>query len=322
MKTHKALCGNGENLAIGRCSFWTQWTRQKSARRLTSIAPSTVSSNSLGAPRFLVRADSRNQLTDSPKWLPTADGHELRVRFPKQIAHCAAKPGKAAQSEEPHPFVVQLLPLAEAAVTVYARARDIADAEDFLAALERAHAWELTRRPADVNDLLSFWRETGSLGTLTEILAFVCDSQLRKTSDRERNEVLALERARSGAECLAAATVFCRKFTFQIPGETNAAAQAIDALACLPPDWRNEEVRALLNHALFDGASYGHIRFHHRRLSEFLAARWIQGLMVKGCPVGELEDLLFDARGSQRVLRPSSRSASPRGSGAGRRGGI
>ena len=127
------------------------------------------------------------------------------------------------KSEEPYPFMVQLLPLDEAAVTTYAKARGVADAQDFLEALERAHAWELARRPADVNDLLAFWRESSSLGTLTEILAFVCESQLKKTSDRERSEVLALERAQSGAECLAAATILCRKFIFQIPGETESS---------------------------------------------------------------------------------------------------
>lgn len=238
------------------------------------------------------------------EWLPTADGHALRIRFPSRVK-TSAEAEKNAGSDEAYPFVVNLLPLAREAVTVYAKARGVADAEQFLDNLDRAHAWDLARRPADVNDLIAFWRETGELGTLTEILSFVCESQLRKTSDRERSELLALERARSGARCLAATTILCRKFIFQIPGETNPSANAIDALACLPPDWRNEEVRALLNHALFDGASYGHIRFHHRRLSEFLAAQWFEALMARGCPIGELEELLFDARGSGRVLRPS-----------------
>lgn len=237
------------------------------------------------------------------EWLPTSDGHEVRVRFPRQRPTEDAR--KKGQSEQSHPFVVQLLPLDEAAVKSYATARGITDTEHFLEELERAHAWELARRPADVNDLLAFWRESGGFGTLTQIRAFVCESQLKKTSDRERSEVLALERAQSGAECLAAATILCRRFIFQIPGEANPAEQAIDALACLPPDWRNEEVRALLTHAMFDGASYGHIRFHHRRLSEFLASRWVERLMVLNCPVAELEEILFDARGSDYVLRPS-----------------
>jgi len=238
------------------------------------------------------------------EWLPTADGHEIRVRFPQRDA-VGAKPGREEKPKEEYPFVVQLLSLDEAAVENYAKAREVPDTQRFLEALGKAHAWELARRPADVNDLLAFWHQVGSLGTLTEILGFVCESQLRKTSDRERNEVLALDRARKGAECLAVATILCRKFIFQIPGETSSPAHAIDALDCLPSDWRNEEVRALLNHALFDSASYGHIRFHHRRISEFLAARWFQGLMEEGCPVSELENLLFETRGSECVLRPS-----------------
>lgn len=193
------------------------------------------------------------------EWLPTADGHALRIRFPSH-AKPSADAEKKRGSEEAYPFVVNLLPLDREAVTTYAKASGVADAEQFLEALEKAHAWELARRPADVNDLLAFWRETGELGTLTEILNFVCESQLRKTSDRERSEVLALERARNGAKCLSATTILCRKFSFQIPGEVNPSANGIDALACLPPDWRSEEVRALLTHALFDGASYGHTR--------------------------------------------------------------
>lgn len=238
------------------------------------------------------------------EWLPTTDGHEVRIRFPRQSLASGKSPPKR-KTEEPTPFVVQLLPLDQAAVKTYATARGVTDAQRFLEELERAHAWELARRPADVDDLLAFWRESGTLGTLTEILAFACENQLKKTSDRERREELALQRAQSGAECLAAATILCRKFVFRIPGETPSASKGLDALACLPPDWRNEEARALLNHALFDGASYGHIRFHHRRLSEFLAWRWIENLMAQGCPVGHLEELLFDARGSNHVLRPS-----------------
>ncbi|MEO7932214.1 MAG: hypothetical protein ABIT76_03545 [Chthoniobacterales bacterium] len=252
------------------------------------------------------RALSRATIVISSRiteWLPTTDGHEVRTRIPQQSAS-SSTPGNKNNSEENYPLVVQLLPLDEAAVTTYAKARGVIDAQPFLQALEKAHAWELARRPADVNDLLAYWRELGSLGTLTQILSFICESQLKKTSDRERSD-MSLERAQSGAQCLAAVTVLCRKFSFQIPGETNVSAQSLDALACLPPDWRNEEIRALLNHALFDGASYGHIRFHHRRLSEFLAARWFEGLMVQGCPVGELEDLLFEARDTKRFLRPS-----------------
>lgn len=231
------------------------------------------------------------------EWLPTIDAHEVRMRIPNLE--------KEDKAEEPYPFVVSLLPLDESGIKTYVTARQASHAESFLEALERTHSWEFARRPADVNDLLAYWKEKKNLGTLTEILDFTCDRQLIKASDRDRWDLLSLERARSGAEYLAAATLFCRKFIFQIPGEIHFSLNAIDASRCLPSDWRKEEIQTLLTRPIFDGASYGHIRFHHRRLSEFLAFKWLKNLMEQGCPVDVLEDLLFDTRGLEPVLRPS-----------------
>jgi hypothetical protein len=239
-------------------------------------------------------------------WLPTTDAHEVRVRFPALVSGVQQRRGETEpRTKQPLPFVVQLLPLDERAVRKYAIARNVEDSDAFLQALDTALAWDFARRPSDVDDLFSFWRERRTLGTLSEILAFICDRQLRKTSDRDVVEMLSLERARQGAEALAAATVLCRRFTFAIPGDTTPADGTLDALACLPEDWRPEEGRALLARAIFDGASYGRIRFHHRRLSEFLAAAWFRRLMQLECPIAELEAILTEVRGGRRILRPS-----------------
>jgi hypothetical protein len=114
------------------------------------------------------------------------------------------------------------LPLDESRIRKFARSRGLESAESFLHALEHAHAWELARRPADVEDLFTFWRERGNLGTLTEILEFLCDQHLRKTSDRDSSELLPLDRARDGAMTLAAATNLCRRYTFRIPATVPA----------------------------------------------------------------------------------------------------
>jgi hypothetical protein len=53
-------------------------------------------------------------------------------------------------------------------------------------------------------------------------------------------------------------------------------------------------VAALLSRPLFDSASYGQIRSHHRRVFEYLAAQWIRRRMAAGCPTRALEQLLFD----------------------------
>jgi hypothetical protein len=235
-------------------------------------------------------------------WLAAADAHEVRTRFPRLASIEPAKKGRPKAV----PFVVQLLPLDEARVRKYATARRIKDADAFLQALEDNHAWEFARRPSDVDDLFSFWGERQSLGTLSQILEFVCDRQLRKASDRDPREILSLERAREGAETLAAATVLCGRFTFAVPGDTAPPEGALDALACLPEGWRSEEAQALLTRAIFDGASYGRIRFHHRRLSEFLAARWFSRLMECECSIAELESVLIAFHGGRRILRPAT----------------
>lgn len=235
-------------------------------------------------------------------WLAATDAHEVRARFPTAAT---IEPAKNSQAE-PVPFVVHLLPLDEPRVRKYAVARRVGDADGFLKALEENHAWEFARRPSDVGDLSSFWRDRGSLGTLSEILEFVCDRQLRKASDRDAHEVISLERAREGAETLAAATVLCGRFTFSVPGDGLPPDGALDALACLPEDWRPEEAHALLTRAIFDGASYGRIRFHHRRLSEFLAARWFRRLMERECSIAELESILTLIQRGRRILRPAT----------------
>lgn len=235
-------------------------------------------------------------------WLVATDAHEVRARFSTMPSTQEQKKNRP----EAIPFVVHLLPLDEPRVRKYAIARRVEDADAFLQALEENHAWEFARRPSDVDDLFSFWRERRSLGTLTEILEYVCDRQLRKISDRDPREVISLERAREGAEALAAATVLCGRFTFAVPGDNAPPDGALDALACLPEDWRPEEAHALLTRSIFDGASYGRIRFHHRRLSEFLAARWFTRLMERDCSIAELESILTDVRSGRRILRPAT----------------
>lgn len=83
---------------------------------------------------------------------------------------------------------------------------------------------------------------------------------------------------------------------------------AIDALKprdCLPADWPDDQMRALLMRPLFDGESLGRCRFHHRRVSEYLAARWIATRIREGCPIPVLLDLLAEQVRRRTVLRPA-----------------
>ena len=211
------------------------------------------------------------------EWQPETDLHEVLTRF-----------GAAGRPENPATestlLVVQIEPLDRDRVRTFAESRGIANPELFLAELDNRYAWEFARRPLDVLDLAEFWRANGRLGTLTEIIEHDVTFKLRETAQRHTQFPLSEERAREGTEALAVATVLCMQPQFKVPDDTYKAPEALDAASCLPANWTPSEVAALLSRPLFDSATYGQIRFHHRRVAEYLAAYWFRRRMERGLP--------------------------------------
>jgi hypothetical protein len=172
--------------------------------------------------------------------------------------------------------------------------------------LDQQHAWEFVRRPVDVTELVSYWQDKGRLGSLTELIEHDLQTKLRETTARENLDPLDEKQAREGAEALAAAVVFCRQFSFRIRDDAHLPnVPGLEARSCLPEDWRPDQCRALLSRALFDSASYGCIRFHHRRIAEYLAAQWMTKRMQEACPLTELEHLFVAQVGGRRLIRPA-----------------
>jgi len=235
------------------------------------------------------------------EWRPKTDSHEVenRLRAPGPV------PGKEDRSAGP--VVVQIEALDQERVTRIAHAVvGNIPGDRFVQALDEYHAWAFARRPLDVIALLDYWKQHGSLGTLRELVEFDVENKLRETRERAQEDPLSPRQARQGAMALAAATVFCRRLEFRVPDDALAEpVEAMDSAGCLPADWRPELHKALLNRALFDGASLGRIRFHHRRVAEYLAAQWLEERRAQGCPFETLEELLFDLHTQPPVLRPA-----------------
>ncbi len=233
-------------------------------------------------------------------WRPRTDAFELRARLP-------VPPPSAEDAEnlaELH--IVQLEALDEGRVKRFAEGLGIDPPDDFIRALDTAHAWEFARRPIDVSALSDYWVRHGCLGTLRELVEFDLEQKLAETQERAPEDPLSYEQARQGAMALGAAVAFCRRFEFQVPDDQPTAGDAaMDAAMCLPDDWRPELTSALLDRAIFDLASVGRIRFHHRRVAEYLAAGWLDERVARGCTLERLEELLFERSGDDRILRPS-----------------
>lgn len=236
------------------------------------------------------------------EWRPTTDADEIRRRFP---AAGRTSPARGTSTPKaPEPLVVHIAPLDRDQVGAYAKWYGL-DPVPFVRALDDQYAWEFARRPLDVKWLAEYWKHNGRLGTLTDLLEHSLRSSLRETSDREFQCSLTPEKARSGVERLAAAALLCRNLNFRVPDDSVLVANALDPAACLPETWSASERRALLNRAVFDAASYGCIRFHHRTVLEYLAASWLEKHVRDGYPLDDLEGLLFRKRSGRMVLRPA-----------------
>ncbi len=224
------------------------------------------------------------------EWQPETDRQEVLGRF----GTARTRNRQGTDESEGEALIVQIAPLDRERVRTFAERRGIENPDQFLAELDRHSAWEFARRPLDVLELAAFWMANRRLGSLTEIIEHDVTTKLRETVERRAGFPLSEARAREGAEALAVATVLCKRQQFKVPDDTFVAPDALDAASCLPDDWKPGEVAALLSRPLFDGATYGQIRFHHRRVSEYLAAQWIRRRMAAGCPMHALEQLLFD----------------------------
>jgi hypothetical protein len=239
------------------------------------------------------------------EWQPHSDRREVRERLP--LRSSAASPADADGSGGAVADglkIVQITALNAKRVERLARHRGIDAPERFTAEISRRNACAFARRPLDVDALIRFWRDKGRLGSLSELIEHDLGLSLAERPDRP-DDGLSPQRARQGAEDLAAACMLCRETSIRVPDDPgNQEGAAIDAERCLI-DWSNGEVRALLRRGIFDSATYGRIRFHHRRLTEYLAARWLARLVAHGLDLPTLEDLLFSIVDGAKVMRPS-----------------
>ncbi len=221
-------------------------------------------------------------------WNPHAD---LQT-FKAFIARCRlAEDGKAQE-----PRLVTLLPLDAKRARNFAAALGVADTDEFMTAVDRAGLDAYSSRPRDVEWLVAFWKEKHRFGSLTEMMEANIAARLREENEqRTARDPLSPDRARTGAEALAAAATLGKTFTIALPHsaaqstEVGRSANAEHAL----PDWTRAEIDALLTRAIFDPATLGRVRFHHRSTQEYLAACWLIQRQAEGVPFDRIRDLVI-----------------------------
>lgn len=207
------------------------------------------------------------------------------------------------------PRVVVLTPLGSQQIKAYVTAMCVKDPDGFLEAVDRQDAWSFAQRPLDLEALARSWDARGRLGTRLEQHEADVELSLRERPDRPDPHQISMERAAEGAERLALALFLTSRRTVRVPersGQDPYDTTSLDPVAILR-DWSDGEIGALLRRSIFDPATYGRVRFHHRTVQEFLAAKRLRNLREKGMPARQLNRLLFADLYGERVAIPSAR---------------
>lgn len=181
-----------------------------------------------------------------------------------------------------------------------------------------AQLWIFAGRPADLKWLISYWKQKRKFGSFRQIVEENIEQKIREDNPdyRDKNS-LSTKRIKDAVQQLAAALLLGRKSAIAVKGSVTAGKGTPDEepglIKAVNPetvldDFRPTEIDDLLSRPLFDEATYGRVRFHHRTIMEYLAADWLLALHQRGCPTSQLLKVLFSTVDGQYVL-PRSRAA-------------
>ena len=255
----------------------------------------------------------------APSPSPRQLGHEEALYAP--FLWSSGKPVDDNKDNPPAPsyelHVTALAPLTDGRARRLAEFDGVEDADAFMKAIGDAGAGDLVHRPLDLLDLARIWKDKRAwkdkqaVGSKHDILEWSIRYRLReKNVDRGPVDTLSESDAERGARLVAAALTFARRrfvgWPLDSPSETTDSL-SIDPKDALGESWSSRKLHMLLNRAVFDPASRGRVRFHHRSVQELLCARWLLDLMHAGCPAGRIWDLLAEEKYGKTRLRPSMR---------------
>ncbi len=192
-----------------------------------------------------------------------------------------------------------------------AQSAGINDEDSFFKEIQKNKLDRFVDRPKDLLDLVFYWNENGALGSRREVIEAVISNKLREIRPgRPDQDKLSEERAREGAEIIAAAMVFGKTtsllFTDDDLTEQDEENSPLNPKRLLP-DWTEAEISSLLRRAVFAPSTFGRSRFHHRETQEYLAACWVHRLLERGWARETIKQLFFvDLYGSTTLI-PSRR---------------
>lgn len=224
-------------------------------------------------------------------------------------SHTVAVPavGTAPSAEA---FVVGLDPLSNAEARRCAAAFGLQEKDQFWVAVADGDYEFMATRPLDLRWMVVLWNQSRSLGTYLELIEANISNRLREFNEsyEAAGEVLSVDQLRAGAIELAAAAEFGGYAFFTLdPGVAPLVGE--HAPNAILTGWEPTAVRRLMATAVFDEASYGRVKFHHRSIREYLAAQWVGKQLALGVPLQRLQGLYAGRPFGESVLIPARRAS-------------
>jgi hypothetical protein len=253
----------------------------------------------------------KTDLDNCKAHLPYTPATVVQSQEPSDDADVDDAAVSSQRNDAPPMFrVVALDDLNARQISIFAKARGVENADAFIAAIERADAWSFTARPQDLAELTEFWIDQGRIGSRLEIMRNSID---RRLAERDQNRAdarpLAADRAREGAQLLAAAATLSQNQVIRVPdGADND--KGLDIRSVLS-DWDDKDRATLLSLPIFDEAIYGTVRFHHRSVREYLTAQWFADLLARNTSRRNIEGLFFREQYGMNIVVPTLRPILP-----------
>lgn len=226
--------------------------------------------------------------------------------------HMPISSGQSNEESIPEWRTVALMPLSNPQIAEFAELQGVKNTAELLSDIERQNAFEFARRPQDLIELCADWRAGFQLRTHRQQVEASIRIKLKPRDREDRGELteLSIDKAIEGASRLALAMWLTRRLTIRHSAKADNVQQGEAALdpTIILSDWTQDERKTLLERPLFGFASYGRVRFHHRSVSEFLAAKRLHEMRNNGMSLRALKRLLFIETKGNTIVLPSKRA--------------
>lgn len=216
------------------------------------------------------------------------------------------KRGSAAEEAPPTLRIVRLAQLNRNQIHLYSRrVAGVNNVDVFLEQIGSQNLWGFTRRPLDLQWITTYWRQRGKFGSLREMIEESIIENLTETKEPTiYPSTVSLSEAREGVENLALIMTMTGIYSVSLPSaQSNDLSNTLNVHKVFG-DWNLRKISELLRRPIFDPATYGRVRLHHRDIREYLAASCLRRLRKRSLSAEELSRIVFDKIENRRFIRP------------------